>query len=126
MRSSVTPAISLNSPPAIVVGTLIWRTVGGLIIGGATPLRTRMSSMPSTVADIVGKAKLHRLGAVGDRAAAHGDDQVGLGFTRLVGRGDHRFARRMRAASRRRCRHSAAQRLADLLDLVGLPVQRAR
>ena len=34
--SLVTPAIAVNSPPAIVVGTLIWRTVGAFI-GGATP-----------------------------------------------------------------------------------------
>ena len=48
VRSSVTPAIWLNSPPAIVVGTLICRTAGGLS-GGSSPPRTRMPSMPSMV-----------------------------------------------------------------------------
>ena len=43
----VTPALAENSPPAIVVGTLIWRTAGGFI-GGATPLTARTRSMPST------------------------------------------------------------------------------
>src|SRR3954471_12589051 len=33
--SLVTPAVAENSPPAIVVGTLIWRTVGSLSCGGA-------------------------------------------------------------------------------------------
>jgi hypothetical protein len=43
----VTPAFAENSPPAIVVGTLIWRTAGGFM-GGATPLTARTRSMPST------------------------------------------------------------------------------
>jgi hypothetical protein len=43
-----TPAIALNSPPAIVVGTLIWRTTGAFI-GGATPLTARIRSMSSVV-----------------------------------------------------------------------------
>src|SRR5262249_4895175 len=43
----VTPALAENSPPAIVVGTLIWRTVGALIGGGA-PLTARTASMPAT------------------------------------------------------------------------------
>ena len=36
VRSSVTPAMALNSPPDKVVGTLICRTVGGFIGGGPT------------------------------------------------------------------------------------------
>src|SRR5258706_15799260 len=48
VRALVTPAIALNSPPAIVVGTLIWRTVGAFI-GGATPLLVRILSISSTV-----------------------------------------------------------------------------
>ncbi len=44
----VTPALAENSPPAIVVGTLIWRTFGA-VIGGAAPLTARMPSMPSTL-----------------------------------------------------------------------------
>ncbi len=48
MRWLVTPAAALNSPPAMVVGTLIWRTVGGFI-AGALPLRVRTASIPSTL-----------------------------------------------------------------------------
>ena len=61
------------------------------------------------VADIVGEAKLHRLGAVGDRAAADGHDQVGLGARGPVRsrRSPHRAA--CAAASRQRCRRSARQ-----------------
>ncbi len=80
----VTPAAPLNSPPAIVVGTLIWRTPGGAS-GGATPFTTRMLSIARDRADFVGEAKLHRLGAIGDRAAADGDDEIGV-------RGTRRFA----------------------------------
>ena len=48
VRWLVTPASALNSPPAIVVGTLIWRTEGAAI-GGTTPLFARTLSMSSTV-----------------------------------------------------------------------------
>ena len=48
VRSLVTPAMALNSPPAIVVGTLIWRTSGGLSFG-APPLPARTRSISSTL-----------------------------------------------------------------------------
>src|SRR6185312_7196433 len=44
----VTPALAENSPPAIVVGTLIWRTLGA-VIGGGAPFAARMASILSTV-----------------------------------------------------------------------------
>ena len=47
VRSLVTPAMEVNSPPAIVVGALIWRTVGGFN-AGAVPPTARSLSMPST------------------------------------------------------------------------------
>src|ERR1700759_4733722 len=78
----VTPALAENSPPAIVVGTLIWRTFGAFI-GADAP-------------DIVGETKLHGLGPVGDRAATDGDDQVGIDVARHLSRGDHGFPRRVR------------------------------
>src|SRR5947207_4827643 len=54
IRALVTPAMALNSPPAIVVGTLIWRTVGAFI-GGATPLWTRILSISSTVRTLLAR-----------------------------------------------------------------------
>ena len=47
VRSFVTPAMEENSPPAIVVGALIWRTVGGAS-GGDTPPTALILSIPST------------------------------------------------------------------------------
>ncbi len=122
--SLVTPAVAENSPPAIVVGTLIWRTVGRLEL--------RRSAAPGPdpvdvvgVADIVGKAELDRLGAVGDRTAADGHDQVSPGGAGLVGRGNHRRARRMRRHRVEGADAARPQRAANLLDLVGFAVQRA-
>ena len=43
-----------NSPPAIVVGTLTWRTEGA-VISGATPWWTRIVSMPSTVRTLLAR-----------------------------------------------------------------------
>src|SRR5712691_3810562 len=54
IRALVTPAMALNSPPAIVVGTLIWRTLGAFI-GGATPLWTRILSISSTVRTLLAR-----------------------------------------------------------------------
>jgi len=50
----VTPATALNSPPAMVVGTLIWRTEGA-VSGGATPLMARIVSMASTVLTLLAR-----------------------------------------------------------------------
>src|SRR5207302_9143723 len=47
-------------------------------------------------ADVVGKAKLHRLGAVGDRTAVDRDDEIGVGRTGLIGGWDNGLAREMR------------------------------
>ena len=74
-------------------------------------------------ADIVGKAKLDGLGAVGDRAAADGDDQVGVGGAGLLGCGDHRRARRMRRHRVEGGGMARAQSAADFLDFVGLAVE---
>lgn len=78
------------------------------------------------IVDAVGEAELHRLGAVGDRAAAHGDDQVGARFARRIGGGDHRLARGVRRHGIEDARAICAQGLFDLGDFVGLPVERAR
>ena len=107
VASLVTPAIAVNSPPAIVVGTLIWRTVGGVHRRRDAARRRGSCRCHPTVADVIGEAKLHRLGAVGDRAAADGDDQVGLGGARLFGSRRSRPRAACAAASRRRCRRSA-------------------
>ena len=55
--------------------------------------RRRPSPRPS---DAVGQAELHRLGGVGDGAAADGDDQVGAGLAGHCRGLDHRLARRVR------------------------------
>jgi len=76
-------------------------------------------------ANVVGEADLHRLGAVGDRSPAYGDDQVGVGGARLFGGGNDGFAGRMRR-HRVEGRHATRpEGLADFLDLVGLTVERA-
>ncbi len=54
LASLVTPAIEENSPPAMVVGTLIWRTVGGCI-AGETPPWVRIVSMPSDVVTLLAR-----------------------------------------------------------------------
>ena len=50
-------------------------------------------------ADVVRQAELHRLGAVGDRAAVDRDDQVGPDLPRRRRSFDHRAARCMRRHS---------------------------
>ena len=111
--------MALNSPPAMVVGTLIWRTEGAAqrrrdALVGADPVDI------FDAADIVGEANLHRLGAVGDRAAADGDDEVGVGGAGLIGRGDDALARRVRRHRIEGRDATRPKRLSDFLDLVGL------
>ena len=77
------------------------------------------------VADIVGEAKLDRLGAVGDRTAADGHDEVGLGGAGLVCRGNDRRARRMRRHRVEGADAARPQRAANVLDLIGFAVERA-
>ena len=48
------------------------------------------------IANIVGKAELHRLGAVGDRAAPDRDDEIGIRGAGLFAGGDDGGARRVR------------------------------
>ena len=48
------------------------------------------------MADIVGEAELHRLGAIGDRTAADRDDQIGIRGAGLFAGGDDGRARRVR------------------------------
>ena len=121
VASLVTPARPENSPADRVVGIEICRTVGGLT---SAPCRGSCPS-PSTLRDVVGEAELDRLGAVGDRAAAQGDDQIGLGLARLRGGGDHGRARRVRRHLVEGADAFVAERAPDLLDLVGLAIERA-
>ena len=76
-------------------------------------------------ANIVGETELHRLGAVGDRAAADGDDEIGLRAARLLGGGDDGLARGMRRHRVERCHATRPQTVADLVDLVGASIERA-
>ena len=50
VRSSVTPAMALNSPPDRVVGTLICRTLGGFIRGGPTIPSGRVTGRSMSIA----------------------------------------------------------------------------
>ncbi len=75
--------------------------------------------------DIIGKTELHRLGAIGDRAAADGDDEIGLGVAGLVGGGNDGRARRMRGHLVEDAGAARAHRLADFCDLAGLAMQRS-
>ena len=76
-------------------------------------------------ANVIGKAKLHRLGAVRDRAAADRDDEVGAGAARLLGGGNDGRARRVRRHRIEGADAAGPERFPDLVDLVGGPVERA-
>ena len=76
-------------------------------------------------ADAVRQAELHRLGRVGDRAAADGHDQVGPGRAGHLRRLDDRPAGRMGRHAVEHRRAPGSQRGADPLDLPRFPVQRA-
>ncbi len=108
----------------MVVGTLIWRTSRRIHV------RRDALDRPDPVdgidaADIIGEAKLHGLGAVGDRAAAHGDDEIGIGGAGLLGGGDDGLARRVRRHRIEGPGVSRPQAFADFLDLGGRAVERA-
>ena len=77
------------------------------------------------IADVVGEAKLHRLGAVGDRTAADRDDEIGIRGAGLFAGGDDRGARRMRRHRVEGAGAARAQRAADGFDHVGFAVERA-
>ncbi len=68
---------------------------------------------------MIGQTNLYRLGAVGDRTAADGDDDIGVGGAGLLGGGNHRLARRMRRHRVEGPGATRPKRLADFLDLVG-------
>src|SRR6476620_5021176 len=124
VRALVTPAMALNSPPAIVVGTLIWRTAGAFI-GGVTPLWVRILFDILDRANVIGEAELHRSGAVGDRAAAYGNNEIGTGRFGLPGGGNDGLARGVRRHRIEGCHATRAKRFSDSFDLAGLPVERA-
>ena len=99
VRSSVTPAIALNSPPDNVVGTLICRIVGGFMGRANGTVGSLHRAQPVDrlgCADIVGKAHLHGFGGVGDGAPTDRDDEVGLCSPRRLSCLDHGRPRRMR------------------------------
>ena len=83
------------------------------------PLTGRSASIASALRYVIGEAQLHRLGAVGDRAAADGDDQIGLRFPRHGGRLDHRLPRGVRRHVVEQPGKPVAERAAHLFDLVG-------
>ena len=96
----------------------ICRTVGGLHSGdGARICVHRLDASR----DVVGEAELDGLGAVGDRAAAQGDDQVGLGLRAPAAAAITADARRSAAGILSKVPTQwLPQRAAQLVDLVGL------
>ena len=77
------------------------------------------------IADTVGEAKLHRLGAVGNRTAADRDDDVGAGGAGLFAGGNDRRARRMRRHRIEGAGAALPEHAANVLDFIGFAVQRA-
>ena len=95
------------------------RDVGGEPLVGPDPVNVL------DAAHIVGEAKLHRLGAVGDRAAAHGDDEIGVGGARLLGGGNDGLARGVRRHGVEGADATRSKRAPDFVDFAGLAVERA-
>ena len=124
LRSSVTPAMAENSPAESVVGTATCRTVGGIARRRRAIHRTQRIER-LRCPDIVGEAELHRLGAIGDRAAADRDNQVGARLACALGCSDHRVTRRVRRHPVEYAGAAIAESAADFLHLVGLATQGA-
>src|SRR5262245_1017573 len=76
-------------------------------------------------ADVVGKAHLHGLGAVRDRAAADGDDEIGSDRTRLFRGPEHRRAGRVRRHAIPDGGAAVAESRLHLGNLVGVAVESA-
>src|SRR5881392_2902091 len=89
VRALVTPAIALNSPPAMVVGTLIWRTFGAFI-SSATPITAPILSISSTLRTSLARQSCTAL-APSVIDPAYRDDKVGIDSARLFGGGDDGF-----------------------------------
>ena len=70
--------------------------------------------------DAVAEAEADHLRRVGDRAAAQGDDQIGAGLVRHIGRGDDIGARRVRGDLGADPGKTISQRLPQPLDEIGL------
>jgi hypothetical protein len=79
----------------------------------------------SNGSDIVGEAQLHCLGAVSDRAAADGDDEIGVRCARGFACGDHGLAWRVLRHRIEDAHAARSERRLNLVDLVGLAPQRA-
>ena len=124
VRSLVTPAMEVNSPPAIVVGTLIWRTVGAFI-GGETPPAARILSMPSTVVTSLARQSCTALAPSVIEPPPTVTMRSAPGGAGLIGGRYHGRARRMRRHRVEGADAARAQRAADVFDHVGLAVQRA-
>src|SRR3954447_9877541 len=74
-------------------------------------------------ANVIGQAKLYRLGAVGDRTTAYGDDKVGVGGARLFGGRDHAFSRGVRLHRIEHANSTRPEALLDILDLPGVSIE---
>jgi hypothetical protein len=73
----------------------------------------------------VGKTHLHGLGAVGDRAAADGDDEVGLRGPCRLARLDHGGPRRVRRHAIEAAGAAVAERAPHLADLIRIAIEGA-
>ena len=76
-------------------------------------------------ANVIGEAKLHGLGAVGDRAAAYRHDKIGIGRSGLLGGSNDGLTRRVRRHRIESSHATSAKCFSNFFDLGGLPVERA-
>jgi hypothetical protein len=108
----------------MVVGTLICRTIGA-VIGGRDALDCpdRVDALHG--ANVVGEAKLHGLGAISNRAAAYGDDEIGVGGMGLFGGSNDGLAGRVRWHRIERSYATGPKGFSNFFDLVALAVERA-
>ena len=115
----VTPALAENSPPAIVVGTLIWRTFGA-VIGGGAPLTARMPSMPATLRMSLARQSCTALAPSVIEPPPMVTIRSALASRACSAGRDHGLARRMRRHRIEDRGAAAAERAADIVDDVGL------
>ena len=97
--ASLTPAVDVNSEADKVVDTATMRSERRRLSmrRRVPPARWRYGSSAARIEQAVPQAHQHRLGGVDHRAAADGDQQIGVGLARRARRSNHVVARAVRA-----------------------------